>query len=80
MPFCSTIKDSEGKAINVGQQMDCNEFSNTLFDRIDTILKHTPYASFLRGKFLFYLLLVIYFDLFIYLFMLSYFFSFLFLL
>ena len=39
MPFCATIKDSEGRPINVGQQMDCNEFSNTLFDKLESSLK-----------------------------------------
>jgi ubiquitin C-terminal hydrolase len=46
MPFCVTIKDSEGRPINVGQQMDCNEFSNMLFDKLESSLKGRNFPEF----------------------------------
>lgn len=39
-PFCKTIF-WEGRLINTSQQMDCNEFSNLLFDHLETELQQS---------------------------------------
>jgi ubiquitin C-terminal hydrolase len=49
--FCATIKDYEGKQINTSVQMDCNEFSNMLFDRLESLLKPTPQEKLLQRIF-----------------------------
>ena len=33
-PFCQAFKDWEGKPVNVFEQMDVDEFFNTLMDRL----------------------------------------------
>ncbi|KAL4505333.1 hypothetical protein ABPG72_002395 [Tetrahymena utriculariae] len=37
--FCQAFKDLDGQPINVFQQMDVDEFFNTLMDRLETLLK-----------------------------------------
>jgi len=49
--FCKTLKDFDGNPINVGQQMDANEFFNMLFDKLDQQLRPTPQARLLRTIF-----------------------------
>lgn len=50
------MKNFDGQPINVLQQMDCNEFSNMFFDRLETLLKSTPQvnktilSSYLKAK------------------------------
>eukprot|EP01117_Protostelium_nocturnum_P009607 TRINITY_DN3429_c0_g1_i1.p1 TRINITY_DN3429_c0_g1~~TRINITY_DN3429_c0_g1_i1.p1 ORF type:complete len:2268 (-),score=754.02 TRINITY_DN3429_c0_g1_i1:12-6815(-) len=49
--FCNTLKDYEGRPINTSVQMDCNEFSNMLFDKLEGQLKGTKMEHLLRDVF-----------------------------
>lgn len=49
--FCESLQDCEGKPINTAQQMDCNEFSNMLFDKLENLLKDSPQATLLQKIF-----------------------------
>jgi ubiquitin C-terminal hydrolase len=49
--FCRTLKDYDGQPINVGQQMDANDFFFMLFDKLDEQLRGTAHADTLRGVF-----------------------------
>eukprot|EP01119_Soliformovum_irregulare_P021052 TRINITY_DN6926_c0_g2_i1.p1 TRINITY_DN6926_c0_g2~~TRINITY_DN6926_c0_g2_i1.p1 ORF type:complete len:2370 (+),score=711.86 TRINITY_DN6926_c0_g2_i1:42-7151(+) len=49
--FCATIKDMDGRPINTSQQMDCNEFGNTLFDQLENLLKGSPQEKLLQNIF-----------------------------
>ncbi|PRP87509.1 ubiquitin domain-containing protein [Planoprotostelium fungivorum] len=49
--LCTTLKDYEGRAINTSVQMDCNEFSNMLFDHLESSLKGTHQEHLLKNVF-----------------------------
>ena len=42
LPFCKTVRDFCGMPIVLSQQMDANEFYNTLFDKIENVAKTLP--------------------------------------
>jgi len=46
-PFCSAYKDYEGQSMQLGVQMDVNEFFNVLFDKLETELKNEPHNKLL---------------------------------
>lgn len=45
------IRTYLGKSINTGQQMDCNEFSNMLFDKLENLLRQTNQERLLQNIF-----------------------------
>lgn len=49
--FCLSFKDYEGNPTNVSQQMDIDEFSGILFDRIENQLKSTKNSSLIKDTF-----------------------------
>lgn len=49
--FCSSYKDFDGNPVNVRIQMDANEFFNTLFDKLETLLAPTPRPNLLKQLF-----------------------------
>eukprot|EP01116_Phalansterium_solitarium_P008217 TRINITY_DN2173_c0_g1_i3.p1 TRINITY_DN2173_c0_g1~~TRINITY_DN2173_c0_g1_i3.p1 ORF type:complete len:1275 (-),score=-28.51 TRINITY_DN2173_c0_g1_i3:4-3828(-) len=49
--FCATIRDFEGKPVSTSLQMDCNEFGNMLFDKLETLLKGTSQEKLLAKCF-----------------------------
>jgi ubiquitin C-terminal hydrolase len=51
-PFCFSYKDESGKnPIDVRVQQDAQEFFNVFTDRIERLLKSTPYDRLLRNSF-----------------------------
>ena len=40
--FCATFRDQQGNVMNPNEQMDVDEFFNTLFERLEAQLKGTP--------------------------------------
>jgi hypothetical protein len=50
-PFCNSFKDYEGNPTNVSEQMDIDEYSNILFDRLETQLKGTQYSTLIKDMF-----------------------------
>lgn len=49
--FCHAIKDYEGNATNVAEQMDIDEFSGILFDRLENQLKQTKQETLIKDMF-----------------------------
>ena len=49
--FASTIKDFDGNAINVNEQMDVDEFFNYFMDKLEGFLKDSPYQGLIKQHF-----------------------------
>ncbi len=49
--FCYSFKEQDGKPLNTLLQHDAHEFLNILFERLERILKDTPYNKLLQGIF-----------------------------
>eukprot|EP01135_Chromosphaera_perkinsii_P005371 Nk52_evm52s343 gene=Nk52_evmTU52s343 len=50
-PFCYSYKDYDGEAMNVGLQMDVDEFLSVLFDRLEGFFKNTPEEKLVNNVF-----------------------------
>lgn len=50
-PFCHAFKDYEGNPTNVAEQMDIDEYSNILFDRLEHQLMKTQYSTLIKDMF-----------------------------
>ncbi len=46
--FCHSFKNYEGQPTNVHEQMDIEEFSGILFDRLENQLKSSPDGNLIR--------------------------------
>ncbi|EGR28119.1 ubiquitin carboxyl-terminal hydrolase family protein, putative [Ichthyophthirius multifiliis] len=49
--FCQAFKDYQGNPINVTQQMDVDEFFNTLMDKLETILQRKNQENIIKNIF-----------------------------
>jgi len=49
--FCYSFKETDGKPTNTAIQHDAQEFLNILFDRLEKILKNTPYKHLTQSLF-----------------------------
>ena len=49
--FCHAFKNYEGLPTNVHEQMDIDEFSGILFDRLENQMKGTPYENVVKDFF-----------------------------
>ena len=49
--FCFSFKDLDGKPLNTAVQQDSHEFLNLFIDRMERILKPTPYKSLMQSLF-----------------------------
>ncbi len=50
-PFCHAFKDYDGNPTNVLEQMDIDEFSNILFDRVENQLRPTKQETLIKDMF-----------------------------
>ncbi len=49
--FCFSFKDLEGKPLSTAVQQDSHEFLNLFMDRMERVLKPTPYRSLMQSIF-----------------------------
>lgn len=49
--FCNAFKDYEGNPTNVAEQMDIDEFSQVLFDRLELQMKDTTQPTLIKDMF-----------------------------
>jgi hypothetical protein len=49
--FCNAFKDYDGNPTNVSEQMDIDEFSNILFDKIETQTRNTNRSTLIKDMF-----------------------------
>lgn len=49
--FCYAFKDYDGNPTNVGEQMDIDEFSNILFDRVENLISKTNRSTLINDMF-----------------------------
>lgn len=49
--FCAAFKDLDGRPTNVSQQMDVDEFFNTLMDRLEMMLKPSKNEFIIKNVF-----------------------------
>ena len=49
--FCNAFKDYEGNPTKVNEQMDIDEFSGILFDRLESQMKGTNYENVVKDFF-----------------------------
>ena len=50
-PLCMALKDWEGKPINLGEQMDADEFFNNLMDKLENLMKGNKYQNCIKNHF-----------------------------
>lgn len=49
--LCNSIKDYDGNPTNVYEQMDIDEFFNSLMDKLETATKQTRHADAIKNNF-----------------------------
>ena len=49
--YCHSFKDYDGNPTNVVEQMDIDEYSNILFDRLENQLKDSQYKTLVKDMF-----------------------------
>ena len=49
--FCYSFKDYDGNPTNVTEQMDIDEFSNILFDRLENQMRSTNHPTLIKDMF-----------------------------
>ena len=47
--FCFAFKDHSGQPVNISIQQDTQEFLNMIFDKLENLLKETPFKHILQG-------------------------------